>query len=61
MAEEFPKINQELTGDKKEEVEKQPKRPAKVETPAYFVPTKKEAQEKKNWLKEKFDVWRHEK
>ncbi|MDP3051948.1 MAG: hypothetical protein Q8N42_00390 [bacterium] len=47
----------EEIGDKEE---KQQKKSAKVEMPAYIVPTEKEAKEKKGWLKEKFDQWREQ-
>ncbi len=48
---------QEPIGDKKENEQK---KSAKMEMPDHFVPTEKEAKEKKSWLKEKFDVWREQ-
>jgi hypothetical protein len=53
--EEF-KMPEEEIGDKKEEQ----KQSAKVELPEHLAELKKR-EKKKNWLKEKFDVWRHEK
>ncbi len=52
--EEFPKMPQEPIGDKKEEEQK---KSAKVELPENIVELKKR-EEKKNWLKEKWDKWR---
>ena len=57
MKEGFSQIPEEQIGDKKE---KQEKKSAKVEMPAYIIPTEKESQEKKGWLKEKFDKWREQ-
>lgn len=57
MAKEEFQMPEEKIGDKKEGQEKQS---AKDELQKNIEEIKKR-DEKKNWLKEKFDVWRHEK
>jgi hypothetical protein len=53
--EEPPKMFEEPISDKKENQEK---KSAKVEMPDHLVPTKKEVEEKRSWLKKPYDVWR---